>query len=115
MVLPMTMEEFAVETANVQYHAIGVDAPGRTILGYPCYRMFIEPQSPDEGGLYLDAWVTNKIRSPFKMLAGLEQLIPGFPLELAIRQSRGQESGSIRYQALSVEKDAPEAMFQIPE
>jgi len=115
MALPMTMDEFAIETAVVEYHAIGVDAPGRTILGYLCYRMFIEPKSPDEGGLYLDAWVTNKIRSPFKMLAGLEQVIPGFPLELAISQSRGQESGSIRYRALSVEKEAPEIIFRIPE
>ena len=112
MVIPISMEEVSASTDEITYLVSMAYAAPRDILGYPCNYITIEPAEPGSG-LRISAWVTNKIQSPFKVLAGMEKYFPGFPLDCTVMQTGAMEK--VVYRAYAVEKEAPEVMFVVPE
>jgi hypothetical protein len=63
----------------------------KTILGFKCLKFTARPRTDPEAGLYMQGWFTEDLRTPFKLVAGLDAILPGLPLVLGLRAAGQSE------------------------
>ena len=109
---PVTFRDLCITGADKAVPGTSDDAT-REILGYSCRKKTILINADGRSEIY-EAWVTDRIQTPYRILNGLENLLGGFPLEIEMKQS-AQTGFYVRYKAVEIRNIVDEKIFKVPE
>jgi hypothetical protein len=84
----------------------------KTILGYVCRPYFAETHAGPGGFIRAEGWVTDRIRSPYRVVPDLP--FPGFALEMTVTIGMRADTFLTHYLADSIYAAVDDSLFRVP-